>query len=192
MIELRNAADRRDAAVALASVIRRSGRAEIGPVLEAYQASKDVAVRVVLLDVMGQVSSADALPVVRTALKDPAAEIARAAILALTAWQTPDPIPDLFDVAKDDTNQTRQILAVRGLIKLIQTPSDRSPEETVRLLAEVMQLARQPQEKRSILSVLPNYPVKSALALAEAASNDAAVAREAKAAADQLRDVLPP
>ena len=191
VIELRNAEDRRDAAVALASVIRRSGRAEIGPVLEAYQASTDVAVRVVLLDVMGQVSSADALPVVRTALKDPAAEIARAAILALSAWQIPDPIPDLFDVAKDDTNQTRQILAVRGLIKLIQTPSDRSPEETVRLLAEVMQLVKQPQEKRAILSVLPNYPVKPALALAEAASNDAAVAREAKVAADQIRDYLP-
>ncbi len=191
VLQLRNAADRRDAAVTLASVIRRSGAAAISPVLAAYQSSKDVELRAVLLDVMGQVSAGDALPVVRAGLKDPAPEIARAAILALTAWQTPDPVPDLFSVAKGDSNPTRQILAVRGLIKLIQAPSDRSPEETVRLLGAVMQLAKQPQEKRQILSVLPNYPVKQAVELAEAASKDAAVTREAKAAADQLRGVLP-
>ena len=85
----------------------------------------------------------------------------------------------------------RRDMARHGLIKLIQAPSDRSSEETVKLLTEVMQLSKQPQERRSILSVLPNYPVKPALALAEAASKDAAVAREAKAAADQLKEVLP-
>ena len=191
VLELRNAADRRDAALTLASVIRRSDKAAIGPVLAAYQSSADAEICALLLDVMGQVSAGEALPVVRAALKDSRAEIARAAILALTAWQSPDPIPDLFAVAKGDSNATRRILAVRGLIKLVQAPSDRSPEETVTLLGEVMQLATQPQEKRSILSVLPNYPVKPALALAEAASRDAAVAHEAKAAADQLKDVLP-
>jgi HEAT repeat protein len=191
VLNLRSAAERREAAVTLASVIRRSDRAAVDPVLAAYQPAKDVQTRVLLLDVMGQVSAPDALPILRAGLKDPTAEIARAAILALTAWQTPDPIPDLFSVAKNDTNATRQILAVRGLIKLAQAPSDRSPEETVKLLGEVMLLAKQAQEKRSILAVLPNYPVRSALALAEAASRDAAVAREAKAAADQLRDVLP-
>jgi HEAT repeat protein len=191
VLNLRTAADRRDAAVTLASVIRRSDKASISPVLAAYRSSADVETRALLLDVMGQVSATDALPVLRAALKDPAAEIARAAILALTAWQTPDPLADLFAVARGDSNATRQILAVRGLVKLIQAPSDRSAEETVKLLSEVMLLAKQPQERRSILSVLPNYPVKASLALAEAASKDAAVAREAKAAIDQLKGVLP-
>ena len=187
VLKLRNAADRRDAALTLASVVRRSDKAAIGPVLAAYQSSADREICALLLDVMGQVSAAEALPVVRAALKDSRAEIARAAILALTAWQTPDPIPDLWAMAKGDSNATRQILAVRGLIKLVQAPSDHSPEETVKLLGEVMQLARQPQEKRSILSVLPNYPGAAALRIAEAAAKDPVIAHEAKAAVDQIR-----
>ena len=61
---------------------------------------------------MGQVSAAEALPDLRAALKDPDQEIARSAILALSAWQTPEPLPDLLDVARNDSNPTRRILAL--------------------------------------------------------------------------------
>jgi hypothetical protein len=73
---------------------------------------------------------------------------------------------------------------------VITVPSSRSSEETVKLLAEAMQLAKQPAEKRAILAQLQNYPTQEGLQIAEAASSDTAVAREAKTAGDQIREFL--
>jgi HEAT repeat protein len=187
VMKIANAAQRREAALTLASVIKRARQPAIGPVLAAWHSAADKQIRLTLLGVMGEVSAEGALPVLRAGLKDPGPEIARAAILALTAWQTPAPLPDLLAVAKGDSNATRQILALRGYIKVISAPSDRSGGDSVALLKQAWQLARQPAEKRAILALLPLYPTPEALRLASAAGTDAAVAREAQTAADTIR-----
>ena len=187
----RDAAERREISLTLAAVIGRAPHPDMAPVLAAYQSVTDAATdrpfRLALIDLMGQVSAGEALPVLRAGLQDANQEIARAAILALTAWQTPDPLVDLFAVAKNDSNATRQILALRGVIRLIGVPSSRSTDETVTLLSETMQLAKQTAEKRAILALLPNYPTAAALRMAEAAVKDDAVTREAQAAVDNIR-----
>jgi len=187
----RDAAERREISLTLAAVIVRAPHPDMAPVLAAYQSVTDAATdrpfRLALIDLMGQVSAGEALPVLRAGLQDANQEIARAAILALTAWQTPDPLVDLFAVAKNDSNATRQILALRGVIRLIGVPSSRSTDETVTLLSETMQLAKQTAEKRAILALLPNYPTAAALRMAEAAVKDDAVTREAQAAVDNIR-----
>jgi HEAT repeat protein len=182
-----DAAERRETALTLASVIRRARDPEIAPVLAAFRASADRQVKLALIDIMGQVSAGDALPVLRASLEDADQEMARAAILALTAWQTPDPLPDLLAVARGGLNATRQILALRGFIRVISVPSDRSADETAALLSEAMQLARQPAEKRAILALLPMYPTAAALRMAEAAVKDATVKEEAQIAAESIR-----
>ena len=187
----RDAAERREISLTLAAVIGRAPHPDMAPVLAAYRSATDAAAdrpfRMALIDLMGQVSAGEALAILRAGLKDANQEIARAAILALTAWQTPDPLADLFAVAKNDPNATRQILALRGAIRLIGVPSSRSTDETVTLLSETMQLAKQTAEKRAILALLPNYPTAAALRMAEAAVKDDAVTREAQAAVDNIR-----
>ena len=191
----RDAAERREISLTLAAVIGRAPHPDMAPVLAAYRSATDAATdaaadrpfRMALIDLMGQVSAGEALPVLRAGLQDANQEIARAAILALTAWQTPDPLADLFAVAKNDSNAMRQILALRGAIRLIGVPSSRSTDETVTLLSETMQLAKQTAEKRAILALLPNYPTAAALRMAEAAVKDDAVTREAQAAVDNIR-----
>jgi HEAT repeat protein len=187
-----NAAERREAALTLVAVIRRSGVEAVGPVLAALQSSTSAPVRISLMEVAGQVSAAEALPVLRLGLKDSDPGIVRAAILALSEWQTPDTIPDLQAAAKDAATPTLQILALRGLTKVIAAPSDRSRDETVKLLAQAMQLAKEPAEKRAILAQLQNQPTPEALKIATAAAADPAVQREAKSAAEQIRAVLQP
>jgi HEAT repeat protein len=187
VMKIANASQRREAALTLASVIKRARQTAIGPVLAAWHSAADKQIRLTLLGVMGEVSAEGALPVLRAGLKDPDPEIARAAILALTAWQTPAPLPDLLAVAKGDSNATRQILALRGYIKVISAPSDRSGDDSVALLKQAWQLARQPVEKRAILALLPLCPTPEALRLASAAGTDAAIAREAQTAADTIR-----
>jgi hypothetical protein len=184
---LPDAAERREAALTLANVIKRAPRPDIAPVLAAYQSAASQPVKLTLIDIMGQVSANQALPVLRANLKDADQETARASILALTAWQTPDPLPDLIAVAQSDTNATRQILALRGVIRLLSVTSDRSPDQTVAVLSEVWHLARQPAEKRSILALLPIYATPRSLRMAEAAVNDPTVAAEARAAVENIR-----
>ena len=187
VLKIQNSNERREAALTLASVIKRTAKPDIAPVLAAYQAAADNRARLTLIDVMGQVSAGEALPILRAGLNDPDPEIARSAILALTAWATPDPLPDLLEVARGDTNATRRILALRGYIKVIAGPSDRSPAESVALLKQVWPLAIQAAEKRTILAILQLYPTPEALQMADLAAADPDVAREAKAASETIR-----
>jgi hypothetical protein len=70
---------------------------------------------------------------------------------------------------------------------VIAAPSDRSPADSVALLKQLWPLAKQQPEKRAILALLPLYPTAEALQLANVAAADPEVAREAKAAADNIR-----
>jgi len=52
---------------------------------------------------------------------------------------------------------------------------------------DFMSLAKQTEEKRAILALLPRFPVREALELANASVNDSEVSAEAKAAAARLQ-----
>jgi HEAT repeat protein len=205
------ASERRDATQTLAVVARRAQPAPIAPVLSAYRTTPAKQARLSLLEVMGQTSSAEALPVLREAVKDADPEIARGAILALTAWDDPTPLPDLLSLAKGaarsvpgepapagggfgrgvppPTNNL-QILALRGVLRLITLPSKRSAAENGLLLSETMRLSSQPAEKRTVLSLLPSFPSKESLEVARAAVTDQAITNEAKIAVDQVTEAL--
>jgi hypothetical protein len=159
-------------------------------VLAAYQKTSAVPARLSLLEVMGQTASEQSLPVLRSALKDSSPEIARGAILALTDWADAAPMPDLLAIAKSDSSPALQVLALRGYLKLVALPSQRSDAESARLLAEAMNLAKQPAEKRQVLAILSNYPCKETLDIAQASLSDEAVAKEAKAAADKINSLV--
>jgi len=187
VLKIQNANERREAALTLSSVMKRAPKPVIAPVLAAFQSAGDKPARLTLIDVMGQVSAPEALPVLRAGLKDSDPDIARASILALTSWTTPEPLPDLLEVARGDTNPTRQVLALRGYIKVIGVPSERRPAESVALLQQVWPLAKQTPEKRAILALLQLYPSPEALQMAGSAAADPDVAKEAKAAAETIR-----
>ncbi|MGE5570958.1 MAG: HEAT repeat domain-containing protein [Rhodospirillales bacterium] len=183
-------ADRREAERALSAVLARSESAPVAPVMSAYQSETNAAVRASLLQVMAQMGREESLPTLRGALKDSSDEIRRAGILALSEWPTPAPMPDLLAIAKGDSNPAFQILALRGYIRLVGLPAGRSASATAALLAEAMSLAKQPDEKKAVLALLPKFACPESLKIAEAAMKDASVANEARLAADRLRRSL--
>lgn len=185
-----SASDRKEISQTLASVLKRSESTNVQAVLNAYKENQSTPSRVALLEVMGQTSAEKALPDLRAALKDSSPEIARAAILALSGWNTPEPLPDLLSVAQAGGNPTLKVLALRGYIKLLGAASSRTPAESARMLAGAMSLAQQPAEKRSVLSLLAAYPSKEALEVAEAALRDEAISKEAKVAIDRINGLL--
>ncbi len=191
LLETEGAADRREAGRTLAGVLKRSANPSVDGLIAAYGSATAPGVKASLLEVMGQIASPQSLPTVVSALKESDREVNRAALLALTDWPTPAPMPELLAVAKSaDANPTSQVLALRGYIKLATIPNARPNPETARFLAEAMSLAKQPEEKRAILAALPGCPSQEALALAEASLSDPAVGKEAKAASDRIRRAL--
>ncbi len=190
LLQAATAADRRESAQTLASVLKRTDPARVSEVVAAYEKSPPSETRLAFIDVMGQSSSEAALPLLRRLLTSPDAPVARATILALTEWATVAPMPDLLALARAQQNPALQVLALRGYLRLLALPSERSPAATATLLGEAMTLARQPAEKRTILSMLANFACKEALAVAEAATKDRDVAREAAAAVDRLNGLL--
>jgi HEAT repeat protein len=179
--------DRDDAVHSLAAVLRRSDNSQFHAVVSAYTPDRDVATRGALLQVMGQSGITEGMPLLRSALADQNAELRRAAIVSLSAWPDDAPIPDLLTAARSDAMPAHQVLALRGVIRLIGLPgSSHSTREKAAVLVSVMGLAKEPAEKRAILSLLPRYPTKEALDLATSAMQDPQVAAEAKAAAARL------
>jgi HEAT repeat protein len=93
----------------------------------------------------------------------------------------------LLGIAKSDPDPAFQVLALRGYIHLVGLPDRHPPDETLWMLSEAMNLAKNAEAKKAILALLPRIASADALSLAEAAMKDPEVANEAKAAADLIR-----
>jgi HEAT repeat protein len=187
LLATKSAAERRDSERALSAALSRSPAGRSADVVAAYQAADTAAVRVSLLQVMGQSGTAEVLPLLRTTLSADDPDLVRAAILGLTEWPNDEPLQELLAFAGEVENPTLQILALRGALKLLEHPSDRPHGESVEILAAVMQLAQQPDEKKAVLAQLPRYPTREALKLAESVVSEPAVAEEAKMALRRLQ-----
>ena len=182
--------DLRDGIQALAAAMKKSEPTQIAAVISAYKAANSASTRLSLLDALGHSTRAEALPVLCAALADPAPEIVRGAILALTDWPDPAPLPNLFAVARGGLDPALRTLALRGYLKLLALPARRSNPETVALLANALPLAIDTAEKRTVLSVLVAYPCQEALKLAEGLLTDHAVVTEAKASIERIGNAL--
>jgi HEAT repeat protein len=181
------AADRVELERTLASTLKRYEEPGVGPVVDAFRSARDSQLRASLLLVLGSVGNPAGLKTLKEALKEKEPDVARAAILGLTEWPSAEPMPDLLQTARQTSNPSHQVLAVRGYIKLASLSSRRPAKETVALLAEALPLARQPEEKKAILGLLPRYSCPEALDLASTLADEEAVAEEARQAMERIR-----
>ena len=143
-----------------------------------------------LLTVLSRIGDGTALTAVRSKLDHSSADVRKAAIRALADWPNPAPLTDLLKVAKSSNDATEQILALRGYIKLLGVPANRSAAETVGYLTQAMDAARRTEEKKAVLAALPKYPCKEALALAEKAGQEASLRNEAELAAGRIKELV--
>jgi HEAT repeat protein len=186
LLQTTNENERREFERTVASALRRSPDAQINDVISAYGTAAVPGLRISLLNVLSTVGNSAALGAVRQALQDPNAEIQRAALNALAAWPTPEPMDDLLALTRSAGDPARQILALRGYIKLIQLPSSRTPAATARLLKTAMAAATRADEKRSVLAIAQRLVCPESLELAQASVKDPQVAAEAQLAVTTL------
>jgi len=182
-------ADRGGILRALIATVARLESPDAGPVIKAL-AKANRAAKSYLLTVLSRIGGPKALDAVRGQVLSKANQVKTAAIRALADWPSVVPLSDLMKIAKTDRDSTSRILALRGYIKLLGIPANRGAAETVKLLSEAMDVATRPEEKKAVLSALPKYPCEEALALAENAKKDSALAAEAELAAKKIKEAL--
>ncbi len=159
-------------------------------ILSRLSSVQDVSARASFMLVLGNIGDPDALPVLRESLTASDPQIRDAAIRALSEWPTPAPAAHLLQVAQTAEQQRPRVLALRGYIRLIGLPSDRSATETVQMYQKAMNLAENVSEQRAILSGLAELEALPAMQMAGKYLDQAALSQEAAAAVVEIAEAI--
>lgn len=132
-----------------------------------------------LLRVLRGIGNPKALGAVQAALKDADPKVHEAAVRALADWPDGRPFASLLEVCRRASSDTLRVVALRGCVRMLGLAGGPPSPETLKGYADLMALARRPDEKRLVLAALGTVAHPSALALAESCLADEAVRAEA-------------
>ncbi len=209
LVATESAVDRENVSTALAAVCLAQDDADaaVASLMCAAITATDVPVRAALLRTLGRTGHQAALPLVSAALEDPRADVQEAGVRALCDWPDPRALPKLVEFVQQTDSPLLSVLALRGALRLLGMPHDRTAEQDLDIYATLMGAADRPDEKRLVLGGLaelrsveamdlvtpcladPGTVTEAALALATLAGNTVGVDRvRAEAAAAQAAE----
>jgi HEAT repeat protein len=183
--------EREEAARAVEAVALRIDRPEqrIQSLVDRMsQASVDTTTA--LLPILAALGGPRALKAVQSALQRNEAAIQDAAMRALANWPDSSALEVLRAIIPATTNATHRKLALRGFIRLIGLPGERSAQQTVADYRQALLWATYLDEKKLILAGLAELPRAEALTLAEECSRNSALTAEANLAIEKIRKAL--
>ena len=143
------------------------------PVLAAFASEKKPERQAALIRILGKLGGDKALAAVIKA------DSPDAVVRALADWPDASASGPLLNIVKSTKNKTHRILALRGYIRLLGL----DPSAPVRKYAEALDLAKQPETKKLVLSGIAGVVHSDALKLVVPLLDDAAVRGEAALAA---------
>ena len=187
--------DERTAAVkAVAAVAAKTepGEARTGTLVAALKKATDSTEKTSLCQALGVIADDSALGALNEVAGAADAQTAKAAVDALAAWPTPAPLEQVHALAKSATGDTATA-ALRGMMRLLGLKSDRPREETVRLYAEALALAKTPEDRAAVIEGLGETGDPAALPMIYEGLSDAqdAVAEAAVKALGAWPDAAP-
>ena len=185
------AKDRGERAAAERAVVGICSRVEdetqrAKPIVAALGPTKDAALRVSLVRLLGRIGGSAALEALRAASKDADEKVQDAAVRSLADWQSAKAAADLLRIATTGKTLVHHVLALRGYVRLVGLPSDRSAAETLKLYDDALQVARRPDEKRLILAGIATVADPAALKKVEPFLTNADLSGEAAMATARI------
>jgi len=136
---------------------------------------------------LGQIGHTNGLKPVAEAAKKGKKEVKGAAIRALAGWPTPAAIDDLVGLAGRAKDETYRVIMLRGILRLLDLPSDRAIDATLPYYEKALKIAKTTDEKKMVLGGLANVEGLSAMALVEPYLGVEDLKKEAGLAADKIR-----
>ena len=191
LVKTQDEGSRGEAAKALVNIARRDADTEkrAEPILAAMASATGPA-KFSLMGVVGLVGGQKSLEAIRAAVKDTDEKTKDAAIRALAQWPDAAAATDLLDVAKTAANETHQVLAIQGYIRVVRLPSGRPGPENAKMLIAGLETAKRAEEKKQALGGLAEVRELSALQAVMPCLDDAALKEEAAQAAVRIgRDI---
>jgi len=110
----------------------------------------DASTKPLLITVLAALGGDKALSTTRAALAE-AGDVHKAAVRALAGWKDASPLADLRKVAKEESDETLKVIALRGFIEMIAMTS-LADAGKVQAYQEGMQLATRPAERSMVLA----------------------------------------
>jgi hypothetical protein len=186
----KDAAERDQAAQAMAELGRRlpDKSASCAPILDAL-AKADAATKICLLAVLPTLGGDQALQAARDALASEG-DVRKTAVRALAEWPGTAPMADLLKVAKEDKEQSIQVLALRGYIHMAGQLGRTRSEQRLQAYQAALELAARPDEKRQVLNGLAELANAGSLKLVEPYLEPAELQREAFVAYERIAESL--
>jgi len=144
--------------------------------------------RGLVMPVLAELGTPAALEATKTALIGTDPDTVRNALQVLTQWPNASAAPILLHLARDTTNNTIRILALRGCLEVAAL----EPDHAKRLagLQEARLAAQRPDEKKLALGKIGQIPTSAALQVATADLNDPELTTEAGLAALGIAEQL--
>jgi HEAT repeat protein len=143
-----------------------------------------------LIQAMGDIGCKKALPVIREYLGSEKTVIHIASIKALSVWPDSAPLEDLRKVLESSEDIKAHSLAMNGYIRLIQIDNAMSEEEKSEAFKHAMELAKNIDEKRVVVSGLSSVRTKSAFQMAVGLLENPELRPEAEAAISSIAGSL--
>ena len=173
---------------AMVSVLKRvtDEQARNAPVLAALNAATDVMLRVSLLNVLGKLGDAAALPALRAALQDPEENVRLAAAGALADWPRAEATGDLAGVLAQETTAAVRDRALRGYLRLLAMPGAMPMRDVLARHEQLLASAASLEEKKIVLAAFGQVPCIAALRAVAPYLDDEQFRTEAIAAALDL------
>ena len=147
--------------------------------------------RVALLEALGKLAHSSALPILTKECASGDVAVKRIAIMALGEWPTSEPLDTLRGISRDDAaTPAHKVLALRGYARLLALPSPRPVKKTLELYKEALALAKNPQEKGSLINGLGYLLHPEALKLAMSYLDTPELANEAVLSSTRIMNGL--
>ncbi|NQU25514.1 MAG: HEAT repeat domain-containing protein [Candidatus Nealsonbacteria bacterium] len=187
-------AQQQKAELTLLVVCSRGGQACAEAIIAGLD-DADAPSRIILLRALARAGGPEAMEAIAARLDDDEAEaVGDEAVRMLAGWSDDAVVDRLLEIAKSDKSDRRQVLALRGLVRLASPIEGEEGEEgepaDVETLGKVLKLADRPEEKRLVLGVLGGVATSDALKLAASALKDAKLADDAGLAAVLIAEAM--
>ncbi|MCX5770708.1 MAG: discoidin domain-containing protein [Candidatus Hydrogenedentes bacterium] len=188
LVKTKAEAPQREAEKAVAAAAKRipdlSKRA--AAVLAVLPSVKDNQALASLYNTLALIGDDNGLAPLRDAVKNAEAEQKDAAIRALTSWPTPAALDDALAIATSTKDDTHRVLALRGLIRMLELRKDTPAKDSINILTAALTAAKSPDEKKMVIGGLANVSDPAAMKLVEPFLNDEALKQEAALAAQKI------
>jgi HEAT repeat protein len=159
------------------------GRAE--PLIDAMKGVNAVTTKAILA-CLPKLGGTAALETVCAAARAGDAQIRKAAVRALADWSDPAALHPLQEIAGKAKDPTWRVFALRGSLRLLQLPSERTDEQTLAFYRTTLELAEKPAEKKLVLSALGKLRQPGAIQMIQPMLRQDDVKREAALALIQV------